>query len=122
MNRLSLLLGASALVASALVGCKPEIGDSCKVSTDCSITGDRLCDTSMPDGYCTMFNCDPGTCPSEAVCVEFHPQSERFARRFCVRGCEESSDCRAGYECVDPKERDGRINEGSPDYRTVCLP
>lgn len=113
---------ALALVGSALVGCKPEIGDSCKVSTDCSTTGDRLCDTSMPDGYCTLFNCDPGTCPGEATCVEFHPNAERFTRRFCVRGCDKASDCRAGYACVDPKDRDGHIVDGDPSFSTVCLP
>src|SRR5262245_28782560 len=90
-------------------GCTPGIGDSCKLSTDCSALGDRLCDTSQPDGYCTVFNCDPGGCPSEASCVEFHPTSERFSRRFCVRHCDSPSDCRAGYVCIDPAARDGRV-------------
>jgi hypothetical protein len=121
MSRLVLVFAALALVGSA-VGCKPEIGDSCSSSTDCSVTGDRLCDTSMPDGYCTIYNCDPGGCPSESVCVEFHPKADRFARRFCVRGCNKASDCRGGYACVDPKDRDGRIDEGSPDFSTICLP
>lgn len=119
---------AVALAVPLFVGCKPEIGDSCKLSTDCSITGDRLCDTSQPDGYCTVFNCDPGTCPDEAMCVEFHPNSERFARRFCVRGCEAPSDCRPGYACavlsnagIDP-QRDAKIMEGRPEYSGVCLP
>jgi len=115
-------LGLFLAAAALLVGCRPEVGDSCKLSTDCSITGDRLCDTSQPDGYCTIFNCEPGTCPDEAVCVEFHTTAERFARRFCVRECESSSDCRAGYVCGDPRERDGLILEGRRDGRRACLP
>ena len=109
------------LAVGSVVGCKPEIGDSCRLSTDCSTTGDRLCDTSMPGGYCTLFNCTQGSCPSESVCVEFHPGADRFARRFCVRGCESPSDCREGYVCVAPKERDGEIVRDTA-FSTVCLP
>lgn len=124
MLRLDLRLVGLALVAGAalFVGCKPEIGDSCKLSTDCSIQGDRLCDTSQPDGYCTVFNCDPNSCPDEAVCVEFHHGSDRFARRFCVKHCGKASDCRSGYVCVDPKDRDGQIVDVDPSQTSVCLP
>ena len=45
--------------ASVLAGCSAEIGDDCSNSTDCSSTGDRLCDTTQPGGYCTLFNCEP---------------------------------------------------------------
>jgi hypothetical protein len=121
-----LLLGAVIAVTAVLYGCRPEIGDACKLSTDCSITGDRLCDTSQPDGYCTQFNCEAGSCPSESICVEFHGSADRFARRFCVRHCDSASDCRAGYVCVDPEDkangRDGKIHEGDPPSRKVCLP
>ena len=42
----------SALLALALgllsvAGCAPEIGDKCSVSTDCSVNGDRICDTAI---------------------------------------------------------------------------
>ena len=50
-SKLLLLLafvGASATAA----GCKPRIGDDCQISTDCSASGDRLCDISAPGGYC----------------------------------------------------------------------
>jgi hypothetical protein len=118
-----LLLTAVLLVSAVVaIGCTPEIGDSCSLSTDCSIQGDRLCDTSQPDGYCTIFNCDPGSCPDESMCVSFHPNSERFARRFCVRRCDKASDCRTGYACVPPAERDGKIIDGDPPSGTVCLP
>ena len=125
-----LFVFALAVVMAALLGCRPEIGDECKLSTDCSITGDRLCDTSQPGGYCTQFNCEAGSCPSEAICVEFHGTKDgtdsRFARRFCVRYCDEASDCRSGYVCIDPEDpkngRDGKIHEGDPPSRRVCLP
>ena len=120
------------VIAFAMLGCKPQIGDSCKLSTDCSVTGDRLCDTSQPDGYCTIFNCEFGTCPGESACIEFHPGSNapsppsvstsRFARRFCIATCGQASDCRSGYVCVDPKDRDARMLDNNASYPKVCLP
>ena len=118
----------AALAAFAVVvwvfgaGCKPQIGDSCKLSTDCSVTGDRLCDTSQPDGYCTIFNCEPDTCPGDSTCVEFHSSSLRFARRFCLATCGSPSDCRPGYVCIAPKDRDAKILDNSPAHATICLP
>ncbi len=106
-------LAAAFVLALGAFGCNPKIGDSCSVSTDCSATGDRLCDTTEPGGYCTIFNCEPGTCPSEAVCVAFHtdpspaqgcrdPQgTSRFERSFCMFNCSSDSDCRSGYSCID---------------------
>ncbi|HOU93246.1 MAG TPA: hypothetical protein PLU22_19475 [Polyangiaceae bacterium] len=108
-------------LALVALGCRPKIGDDCNVPTDCSQTGDRLCDTTQPDGYCTIFNCEAGSCPDEAVCIGFSsvlssvagdeegsgwvcadPQGgSRFQRNFCMRSCESSSDCRSGYRCLD---------------------
>lgn len=100
------------------VGCRPQIGDSCVTATDCSAQGDRLCDTSQPDGYCTVFSCEPDTCAEEAVCVGFglsldpacvvnstDPRWKRFQRTFCMYACEEDGDCRDGYVCRKPSER-----------------
>ena len=95
--------GVVALAVFALLalvgvsGCKPQIGDACTLSTDCSTLGDRLCDTSMPGGYCTVFGCEANQCPSDSLCVEIHPNSDRFARRFCLAPCGKQSDCRSGY-------------------------
>src|SRR5690242_18467125 len=56
--------GAALTLWIVATGCKPKIGDECKTSTDCSVTGDRLCDITQPSGYCTIFNCEePGSCP-----------------------------------------------------------
>lgn len=111
-----------ALVASVGAGCSPQIGDSCTISTDCSTRGDRLCDTSMPGGYCTIFGCEANQCPNDSVCLEFHPGSDRFSRRFCVAPCGKGSDCRSEYACVAPAERDARILDSDPEHGSVCLP
>src|SRR3954454_15461945 len=98
-----------------LAACTPEIGDKCVLSTDCSTRGDRLCDTSQPDGYCTQFNCAKNACPDEAACVLFNSNvpgcgyddraggyGSRVARSFCVAKCSSNSDCRGGYICANP--------------------
>jgi hypothetical protein len=100
------------------LGCSPEIGDECSTSTDCSQSGDRLCDITQPGGYCTMFNCEPGDCPDEASCVIFGvtpstlPGCEDpfgvtpYQRSFCLKTCESDGDCRSGYECANFKDQD----------------
>ncbi|MEB2313433.1 MAG: hypothetical protein OZ921_21305 [Sorangiineae bacterium] len=107
------IIGAALLVAASALGCSPKIGDACSTSTDCSAMGDRLCDTTQPGGYCTIFNCEPGTCPGDAVCVAFRTESSpaagcrdpqgssRFARTFCMANCVSDDDCRSGYVCEE---------------------
>lgn len=109
------LLVVLSLLAAA---CRPEIGDPCETSTDCSPTGERLCDITQKDGYCTIFNCEPNECPEEAVCVRFGDQRSPvegcddplaqgpYARTFCMKACGENNDCREndGYKCVDPNK------------------
>lgn len=112
MPRLAEKLLLLVAIAAAHAGCKPKIGDDCKISTDCSAAGDRLCDITAPGGYCTIFSCEPGTCPEgESLCVEFGEQrsplcADRatpspYARTFCMATCDSDSDCRSGYVCVD---------------------
>jgi hypothetical protein len=102
---------AAALMLIA-VGCSPDIGASCTTALNCSQQGDRACDTSMPGGYCTIFNCEPDTCPTEAACVAFRqwpsaiaacedPNDTRMLRTFCMVRCARNSDCRSGYICAD---------------------
>jgi len=105
------------LLIAALAGCQPAIGDDCQLSTDCSAAGDRLCDTTQPGGYCTVFNCEPGTCPEDSICVAYgsrpstasgchDPQGgSRFQRAFCLARCDEDGDCRSGYACIDLSKR-----------------
>jgi hypothetical protein len=82
----SLRLGAVAIAATAALlltgaGCGDEIGDSCSLSSDCSPNGDRFCDNTQQDGYCTIVGCDYNTCPEESQCVRFF--SGTFRNRPC---------------------------------------
>ncbi len=86
-------------VVAGAAGCGDQIGDSCRLSSDCSATGGRICDTDSPDGYCTVIGCDFDTCPGEAVCVRFFPNSAGGAR-------------------CDPDTEDQPSSEGTDD----CLP
>jgi len=69
------------VVVLLAIGCSKEIGDECVVSSDCSSSGDRFCDTSSRGGYCTIQGCDYNTCPDEAVCVRFFTGS--FSNKPC---------------------------------------
>jgi hypothetical protein len=127
---LLLLLGASA------AACTPKIGDKCQVSTDCSVQGDRLCDVSQPDGYCTQLNCHSASCPpGEGSCVLFESSipgcgfddrafnGSRVARSSCIANCNSNNDCRSGYACVDPRQPpfNGFILDDDQTKHT-CLP
>ncbi len=127
---------ALALALAALAGCKPKIGDQCSTAIDCSALGDRLCDVTQPGGYCTLFNCQPDSCPDEAACVVFRSELDpsckdsadgrqgRFSQSFCMRLCTSQKDCRDGYACLRPVERDARLldkKRTSPGDVSVCL-
>ena len=125
----------AALIGAALtlLGCQPSIGDKCVLSTDCSLRGERLCDTSQPGGYCTVFNCRANQCPEESACVMFQPNVpgcayndrawQRTGRNFCMVRCESDGDCRAGYVCADPRAVpwSGFILDDDQNQR-VCIP
>jgi len=127
-----LVLGLFALLA---VACQPKIGDSCTTSTDCSATGDRLCDITEPGGYCTVFNCEPGSCPSESACVNFATEispvvgcatgdgTSPYQRAFCMFRCSSDSDCRTGYACttIVPGNRFGAEVAEYSGGNQVCM-
>ena len=53
-------------------GCPKQIGDSCATNVECSPLGNRFCDLSSPNGYCTIEGCDSSSCPdSNSVCIRF---------------------------------------------------
>lgn len=131
-SRLSWLAVLCGLVAFA--GCQPSIGDKCTVSTDCSTRGDRLCDTSQPNGYCTNFNCRGDDCPTEAVCILFagsvpgcpiddRHSPPRTARSLCLYSCQDDSDCRTGdgYVCADPRTAPYFATPLADNAGKVCL-
>ena len=94
ISRLTLGILAAALLGVAS-GCGRDIGAACTASINCSQMGDRVCDTSMPGGYCSVFSCEPDTCPTEAACIAFRqwpsavsacedPSDTRMLRTFCM--------------------------------------
>ena len=99
MGRATILL----LAGLAVAGCKEHIGDSCANSTDCSVTGERQCDLAQPGGYCTVFSCDPDTCP-EGACIEWRFIPSRTAETWCMKTCGGNGDCRFEYSCVLPSD------------------
>lgn len=117
----SRILARSAFAALALLllsatGCAPEIGDRCSVSTDCSVNGDRICDTAQPRGYCTVQGCDPDSCPNSSVCVEWRFEPSRTTQTYCMERC--NSGCgREGYECV--ADDDPRLESGGTSLARV---
>jgi len=117
------MLAICLAAGSAALGCTPKIGDDCAVSTNCSTTGDRLCDVTQPGGYCTKFNCEPGSCPEDSVCVNFgttlspiqgcspSQANSPYKRSFCMATCGSDSDCRGGYRCLAPVP--GPVTDGT---------
>jgi len=131
----SIRLSGALALGWLLMGCLPKVGDHCTTSLDCSQTGQRICDVSQPGGYCTVFNCEPDTCPDSSACVAFnnnldpacagHDDGEwpRFERTFCVKPCSADSDCRTdqGYVCVTPEERGGIAIDVKTTINGICL-
>ena len=103
--------------AATMPACGNEIGDECETYQECfDAESDRLClspTEGFPGGYCTIFNCRPGECPAEAACVAYRyslaPTPEcsdngyrsRLQRSYCMLRCNDDSDCRSGYECME---------------------
>lgn len=125
------------LVASAILmgGCAPKIGAKCLVSSDCATNGSRVCDTSQPDGYCTIFNCTDDSCPNNAACVVIDPGvpgcsyndygiPSRSSRTLCLATCNSDSDCRQdnGYICASPLDAPWRaIILDNNQSEKVCI-
>jgi hypothetical protein len=125
------------LFAWALAGCLPKIGDDCRADSDCSQVGDRVCDTSQYQGYCTQFNCTPESCPvGEGICVAFGSapslvkgcedpgRPSPYARSFCMKPCTRDAECRAGYLCIDLEGDDtwaADVIQKPPSSSKVCL-
>lgn len=141
------LLLAFALFAPILLsGCQRRIGAACKVSTDCSIRGDRVCDLSYlvdgdgdidpgGKGECIIDGCTPTTCPREGTCVQIYsaqflsvacdPELEDRPQAYGEDIAERLSACRAAPA---PAEGSRPYADGEPvacndcDAHEVCLP
>src|SRR6478609_5946809 len=127
-------LGLGLLTAALALGCTPQIGDKCTVSTNCSTTGDRLCDVTQPGGYCTKFNCEPGSCPEDSVCINFGTRlsplqgcassqaNSPYKRSFCMANCSKDNDCREGYACLLAEDFGAVLAEHSSGQRVCAVP
>ncbi len=124
-------LAAAGLAAS---GCSPHIGDHCAVNSDCSLQGNLQCDTSQPDGYCTLFNCTSNSCQNNAVCVavnasvpgclyDDYQSPSRTSLNMCLQSCTKNSDCRTseGYVCADPTQPPWNAKVLDTDFQRACL-
>jgi hypothetical protein len=126
----STLAASVALLLSGLTAsCTPAIGDRCGVSSDCSIQGNRTCDTSQPNGYCTILGCTANSCPDNAACVVFgasvlgcayddYGAPSRTGRAMCLKTCSSDTDCRQseGYVCAQLSQPPWR---GGPPWTAV---
>lgn len=94
MNATFARLAAIALLLAPLTSaCTAVVGDSCETQTDCGAS--MFCERSMPDGYCTLQDCETRGCPDEGVCIVFDPDTS-----YCMAACAKNGDCRDGYVCV----------------------
>jgi hypothetical protein len=109
------------LMLAAVAGCGHNIGDSCKTNVDCSPAGDRFCDTSSQDGYCTIEGCDQSTCPSEAVCVRFFTALPARPCTFDEVLPGSRSDCRADERCLKCDSTDPTCMVSGPGSG-LCAP
>lgn len=76
----------------ACLGCESKVGDPCVTSTQCA--PGQLCDINSEEGYCTLRDCEEGSCPSGSICVTFENLD-----RYCMATCQSGDDCRDGYSC-----------------------
>ena len=85
-----------------------EPGDPCREDADCGDELGCLDPTNFPrfrGGYCGQQGCPPDGCPEGTACATLDN------RRYCLRPCEGSGECRGQYTCADGGEGE-----------TVCLP
>lgn len=129
----------SGLLALCTMACQPKIGDDCQRDLDCSQLGDKSCDTTQENGYCTQFGCSPSSCPKdESICVAFGSvvseveacqnlgRPSPYVRNVCMRYCASNEDCRLeeGYRCVDLNEQNpygAEVIQEEPRSTSVCM-
>lgn len=128
----SRLLIVVALLAQvvALGACQRKIGSACRVSTDCSFRGERICDLSYLDsdrkGECTIEGCTPGSCPKEGACIQVF--NTEFLSVACDPDCEDRRPVDAGDKLSpdDPQYKCRELDDPTIYNRCtdqeLCLP
>lgn len=132
-----LLLVALIAQLVALPACTRKIGSPCRVSTDCSFRGERICDLSYlvdssgnPDpqgkGECTIEGCTPGSCPKEGACIQTF--NTEFLSIACDPDCEDRRPVKPDEVLADddPLQRCRALDDDSIYNRCtdqeLCLP
>ncbi|HEY8380451.1 MAG TPA: hypothetical protein VIK91_28405 [Nannocystis sp.] len=133
-----LLLAALIAQFALLPACSRKIGSPCRVSTDCSWRGERICDLSYlvdsngdPDpqgkGECTIEGCTPGSCPKEGACIQSF--NTEFLGVACDPDCEDRrplGEFEVPDDPNDPRLRCRALNDPSIYNRCtdqeLCLP
>ena len=82
------------LTLSTGAACAPLVGDTCATDVECDTQNGESCDLSVPNGYCTLFDCRPGDCGEESICITFPDQTSA-----CMLYCDDSSGCREDHVC-----------------------
>ena len=113
------IIVAAALIFMVFAGCSANIGDSCDDNVDCSPDGDRICDLSQPGGYCTVPDCQPGSCPGEAVCVMFWEGAH--TRTWCLLECSSDGACRGDYYCAPGRSEVSEIIDDVDEDTGYCI-
>jgi hypothetical protein len=116
MIRQLILVLATLLPAALVAACGDKVGDSCSFASDCASDGSRICDSSQPEGYCTVLGCDYNTCPEDSVCVRY------FTGSFANRPCEPATEDVATDMCslAEYCEIDGRCAPLASEIR-YCM-
>lgn len=84
---------ADASDAASDVVVPADIGEACGADEVCASLTCLSADDGWVDGYCTQFECSPGSCPGlDTACASLDGQ------QMCVETCQ-PGDCRAGYVC-----------------------
>lgn len=119
----------------ALGACQRRIGSPCRVSTDCSFRGERICDLSYlvdgdgnPDrngrGECTIEGCTPGSCPKEGACIQVF--NTEFLSVACDPDCEDRRPVAGEPDAGDPLAKCAALDDPTIYNRCtdqeLCLP
>ncbi|MGM0595730.1 MAG: hypothetical protein ACQES9_01700 [Myxococcota bacterium] len=105
------------LSISMLISCDDDssgkpLGSECDAETNCQ----GICNLGLPDGMCVEI-CDEQTPCEEGTCVDFTE-----TQSFCLPSCQENSECREGYSCIENICRPPATFGGPCEENEDCTP
>ena len=93
-------------------------GSPCTTNADCMGGANAECipeADGWPGGYCIIKGCEAGDCPAGSECFQTTDGST-----LCLDECTSTSDCAAGYGCLDVGACIPACTPGSCDPGEVC--